>query len=830
MTRRRLVLTVAVVVALVAGGAAFALTMLDRPAGPKPTQPILIIDPTVNPSVESVESIEGRTEQRAVGALVMSDGTKADLVLDEVIVHVATPAELSAFLGRWGGQVLDSFPADADGQDHLVRVDVSRADPAKLPADLLAAEPKPWGELRASDERVARLMALAAAEWRIGTELVIDWLTEPAGIEDGKVFEAKDITTKVDGKEIPKNVFDWTYMQAGGNLDIGVAAAWQLLQAHGRLKPQVKYMVMDGGFNTNFDFPKDSKIRKGEWGKKNPSDCTNGASCPWHGTHVVMAAMATVDNGYGTAGPAGPVVSRLIAVGNDYDYWTRLRRLEDMVEDERPDVVNLSFTRSVDAGSAHAKKWTDRRMRHIRDHGALIVAAAGNNGKTIDTDTLYVPCESTHVMCVGGLAQNSTAVHGDSNWGEGDSTTSVEIYGPYCVRSINDPIRPALDFTTDEVCGTSFASPFVGGVGALVMAANPELSPEEVRNILNVTANVGGLGSKVTGSQRRVNALKAVARALGVDVVPPTVKIEAPKDGREVGIEDWVDLRGTSTDFMGRAVKLHWESDKDGVLADGSKTSVPPLSLGTHVITATATDSTGRTTSATVKVKVVDTPPKVKLVSPAPGEEVMEGDEVSLVGDSVDPDNWQPLPAGSGEWEVRRGATVVHTAKGHSATLPAAKVTPGAYTARFTVEGVRAESTFTVKAVPPGQTKPTAIITKPTKTLSIGYGESVTFSGYGADNEDGLLDGTHYRWVAVSGTARKVLCEGSAVPRTTGPAPGGGFQAKKSCATVTVTGANVGVAPGDGGQSKWTVKLVVYDTNLNYRTDTVELIVYYNPP
>ena len=827
MTRRRLLLTVALVVALVAGTATIALSFLIHrsPSETPPSPLIFIVDPTVDPSVEGVEPIEGRTEQRKVGALAAPDGAVAELVLDEVIVHVADAAQLRSFLDRWNGQVLDSFPPDSLGQDHLIRVDTSRADITRLPADLLATEPGQAGEHRASDERVLRLLALAAAEWKAGTELVVDWLVEPVGITDGQVYESEDITTEVDGKEVRKNVFDWSYMRTGGNLDIGVAAAWQLLEAHGKLKPQVRYMVLDGGFSVNFDFPKNPKIRKGEWGKKNPHNCSNGKSCPYHGTDVVLAAMATVNNEYGTAGPAGPVVSQLIAVGNDYDYWTRLRRLEDMVAEEHPDVVNLSFTHRVDAGGAYAERWTDRRMRHVRDHGALIVAAAGNNGENVDVDRLYVPCESQYVMCVGGLSRDSTAVSADSNFGTGDSPTSVEIYGPMCVRTINDPNKSALDFTTRDTCGTSFASPFVGGVAALVMAADPDLGPEDVRKILNDTANVGGLGSKVTGSQRRVNALRAVARALGVEVVPPVVKIDAPAPGKQLKVENWVDLRGSATDFMGRTVKIHWASDRDGDLTDGSKTSVPPLSEGKHVITASATDSTGRTSSATVTVEVVDTPPQVKVVSPAPGLEVTEGDDVALVADSIDPDTWQQLPTGKGQWEVRRGTTVVHTADGHTATLTGSKVTPGSYTARFTVDGVSAQASFTVKALPPGQDKPVAVITKPTKAVSIGNGESITFSGTGTDPTDGALPGTRYRWVATSGAVSKVLCEGSSLSRA--PAPGG-ILLPRNCASFTVKGSQIGIANGDIGYTQWTVTLYVYDLDGNRDSDTVKVGVQYH--
>ncbi len=810
MSRRtKVVLGAVAALAVVVSTAVVALTVF---AGATPGPLAFVVDRSVAPSIGEVDPVEGRSEPRPVGALARPDGSVTEFVLEEVIIHVRDAAELEAFLGRWNGQVLDSFPSDGEGQDHLVRVDSSLADPASLTEDLLATEPQQTGLHRAGDERVLRLLALAAAEWKRGTELVIDWLTEPATIESGQAFEAGDITEN----GAPKNVFDWSFMQAGAGMDIGVGAAWQLLQSKGKLVPSVRYMVVDRGFNTNGDTPDDSRIRKWDWGKKNTSKCSNNSDCPWHGTDVVLAAMAKVDNQYGTAGPAGPVVSRLIAVGKNYEYWSYMRRVEDMVEQERPDVVNISYTRDVNAGSAHAKKWTDRRMRHVRDKGALVVASAGNNGRSVDGDTLWLPCESTHVMCVGGMTGSGTISDG-SNFGEGDSTTSVEIYGPMCVRSINDPNKSYLDFTTRQVCGTSVASPFVGGVAALVMAADPSLGPEEVRKILNETANSGGLGAKVTGSQRRVNALRAVARALGVEVTEPKVVIEAPSEGKELRHENWVDLRGKATDFMGRALKIAWDSDKDGHLADSSTTSIPKLSLGTHIITATATDSTGRTASAKVKVKVVDTPPEVKLVSPPSGLKVVEGNEVPLVATSVDPDNWTPVPDADTKWEVRRNGTVVHSATGHAATLPAGKATPGTYIASFTAAGMKVESSFTVTAIPPGQTKPVATITKPATKQTLGTSgkpRDVAFAGKGVDVEDGQMPGTRYRWTAYGAGQKKVLCTGSNVP--TG-APPGGLTIFKDCSTFI---GQLGVV---NTVTTWVVVLEVFDTTGLVGTDSVNV-------
>ncbi|WFE95239.1 S8/S53 family peptidase [Micromonospora sp. WMMD987] len=809
-----------VVVATLAAGLV-AATSVDATAATVPggptgvpgataTEPLAFrVDPGLSVPRLSLDPVGRVGTDRQVGVVAGPDGKPAGLVLDEVMVRVSDQAELDAFLARWGGQVLDSFAPDEQGQDHLVRVDANRADPAGLVADLLAAEPRQSGGYRVGDERALRLLALAAAEWRTGTELVLDWLVEPSGITDGKVFEAPDIG---------KNVFDWTFMRAGGAMDIGVAPAWQLLESKGKLTKQVKYLVQDGGFQFNSDFPSKVSLHKAEWGETNTNDCTGGTPCPWHASDVVLAGMGRVDNDYGTAGPAGPVVQELVAVRNGIDYWTVLRRLEKAAEATHPDVVNLSFTRDVDLGVSHARTWTDRRMKHVRDTGALIVSAAGNNGTNVDGDTLWVPCESTHVMCVGGMNTNAT-VSGGSNWGTKDLTTSVEIYGPMCVAGLTDPGTPAVN-TTKTTCGTSVASPFVGGVAALVMAADPTLTSEQVREILNDTAHVGGLGDKVTGSQRRIDALAAVAKALGVTVGKPAVTISTPKTKQKFGVHQSVDLWGAATDFLGKEIPLTWTSSLDGELATGSQTFVPSLSAGSHVITASATDSLGRTGSASVTVTVVDSPATVGIISPPAGLTLPAGQSVGLLGTSNDPDLFGQLPDAKVSWTVRRGNTVVLEKTGHQALLPANAVTPGAYTVTFAAGGASVQRAFSVTSPPAGQTRPTATITLPASALELTTIESgpksVAFTGTGFDAEDGVLAGNRFRWTAYGdGGVKQVLCQGSAVP--TGE-PLDDKVTPKNCASFTAALAQL---TSGTDTSTWSVWLEVFDATGLVGTDSV---------
>ncbi|MFI9530806.1 S8/S53 family peptidase [Micromonospora rosaria] len=787
--------------------------------GSTSTQPLTVrVDPGLAAPRLPIDPVGRLGTDRQVGVVAGPDGRPAGLVLDEVMVRVSDPTELDAFLARWGGQVLDSFPPDRQGQDHLVRVDAARADPAGLVADLLAAEPHQSGAYRVGDERALRLLALAAAEWRAGTELVLDWLVEPAGIADGEVFEAPDIAT---------NVFDWSFMRAGGAMDTGVAPAWQLLQSKGKLTKQIKYLVQDGGFQHNPDFPNSVSLHAAEWGEANVNDCTNGTPCPWHATNVVLAGMGRVDNGYGTAGPAGPVVDELVAVRNGIDYWTVLRRLEKAAEQTRPDVVNLSFTRDVNIGTKHARTWTDRRMKHVRDTGALIVASAGNYAQNVDTGTLWVPCESTHVMCVGGMRSNAMLA-ADSSFGTSDVPTSVEIYGPMCVRGLVHAGNPADGTTTPDSCGTSVAAPFVGGVAALVMAADPDLTASQVRDLLNDTAHVGGLGATVTGSQRRIDALAAVAAALGVKVGKPTVTISTPKTGQKVGVGQSVDLWGTATDFLGKEIPLTWTSSRDGVVATGSQTFVPALSAGTHVITASATDSLGRTGSAAVTVTVVDGPTTAAIISPPAGLALPAGQSVGLLGTSHDPDTFGPVPDAEASWTVRRGNTVVLQKTHHQALLPAATVTPGTYTVTFTAGGTSVQRAFTVTSVPAGQSRPTATITKPTSALTvttIGSEVSVALAGSGTDAEDGAISGTRYRWTAHGdGGAKKVLCQGSAVP-TGGPI--GDVVIPKSCASFT---AQLDTLDSGNATTTWSVWLEVFDSTGLVGTDSVPVLIQHLTP
>ena len=146
--------------------------------------------------------------------------------------------------------------------------------------------------------------------------------------------------------------------------------------------------------------------------------------------------------------------------------------------------------------------------------GVLLVASAGNS----DSSRPHYPAAYYNVMAVS------------STNGE-DTKTGHSTFGPWV-----DIAAPGTDIVTTDLgneyvatAGTSFSSPYVAAVAALLFAHRPKLTPIEARAILENTTDplyYGDLDPNLcyigTG---RVNAYKALLDAdegypLGEFVVP----------------------------------------------------------------------------------------------------------------------------------------------------------------------------------------------------------------------------------------------------------------------------------------------------------------------
>jgi serine protease len=815
------------------------------PANPDPTEPLsFVVDSQVTPALAEVEGLEAGDPPRPTAGVESPSGEQMDFVLGELIVSAASEAALQPFLTRWNAEIVDVFMPDSlsdpdDPIEFLVRLNPVGADVSRLPDDLLTLEPDQQGEYRFSQQAALELLAIAIHEVaEYGLEASLNEITYSESFPVEKTSEAPGPNT---------NAFLWPYMNVGSAQNIGVGAAWQLMTEEGKVPPEmfadtIPILIHDGGFIRNQDFPSLPSIHRTKWGDENRMGCSGGNPCPWHGTHVAMAAMALADNQFGAAGPAGPV-ARLIAVGAHPDRWKRLTQLRKVVEQERPLIVNMSYGTNISFDKNGVRRRHNRHYKAMRKSGALLIASAGNAGRNVDTGGLILPCESTYVICVGGMGWNSTvlaetfgdtgALIGGSNYGTNvgkPMTESVELYGPYQVYSINDPTDPEKN-ELRRVSGTSYSSPFVAGVAALVWYANPELTASQVRTILRMTAHNGGLGSKVTGHQYRINAFGAVAHALGYEAwSEPTITIQAPTSV-PLGQEVW--LEADAKDHRGKSVpKVSWSIAGDVLETppsfDGSHLLITDsLPVGNHTITATATDLGGFQATARVTIEVIYSPPEVFIFTPKVSSLIWANEPLSLSGTALSRNT--PLLDNQVGWRVIAGNTTVHSAIGRTTVVPANKLPAGAYRIELTATDDIEMTTrsLNINLTPKPPSFPTATIISPVSgskhvVPSVGPGATISFSGAATDPEDGNLSGTYFRWTAEHAGGVIVLCEGNNFLGQAAPV--------KDCSSFTATLPVQQV--GAGGvtfETDYTITLQVKDTSGNPDEAVVGITVIIPP-
>src|SRR5439155_1714202 len=115
---------------------------------------------------------------------------------------------------------------------------------------------------------------------------------------------------------------------------------------------------------------------------------------------------------------------------------------------------------------------------------------------------------------------------------------------------------------------------------------------------------------------------------------PPVVTIAAPPAGTRVFVGTSVVFSGTATDATDGTLTpaLRWTSDRDGAIGVGGSFATTRLSIGTHTVTAAATDAGGLTGHAerTVVVRPPNVPPAITIVAPAPQPSLLSCSPVLL--------------------------------------------------------------------------------------------------------------------------------------------------------------------------------------------------------
>ena len=201
---------------------------------------------------------------------------------------------------------------------------------------------------------------------------------------------------------------------------------------------------------------------------------------PVHGTHVAGVIAANRKNNLGINGIADNVkIMALRAVPNGDERDKDIANAIRYAVDNGAKIINMSFGKDY----SPQKDAVDKAVKYAEAKGVLLVHAAGNDDDNNDTK----PSFPTRYYKDGKEAANWIEV-GASGWGA-DSTLAADFsnYGKKSVNFFAPGVQlysttPANGYETMD--GTSFASPAVSGVAAMLLSYFPNLTPLQVKDIL----------------------------------------------------------------------------------------------------------------------------------------------------------------------------------------------------------------------------------------------------------------------------------------------------------------------------------------------------------
>jgi len=266
----------------------------------------------------------------------------------------------------------------------------------------------------------------------------------------------------------------WDF-ETGGNEIILASCDTGVIPNHQDLNPLVP------GFNSTTNL---AQVNGGV-----TNDLLNG-----HGTLVAGTMAARGNNGVGIAGAGWNFRVMPIRVSDRADGTADL---SEILQGARWASDNGAFVANCSYGGGNTSQ-SNTAGNYIRQRNALLVFATGNDSvQDQNADRVFVT--------LVGATTSTNAVANFSNYGIG-----VDVVAPGV--GIRSTTRTG---GYSNVTGTSFAAPLVAGVMGLVKSANPDLTADQVEQIIKDTAiDIGAPGFDIFAGHGMVNASAAVQAAI----------------------------------------------------------------------------------------------------------------------------------------------------------------------------------------------------------------------------------------------------------------------------------------------------------------------------
>lgn len=341
------------------------------------------------------------------------------------------------------------------------------------------------------------------------------------------------------------------------------------------------------------------------WGRavsgRDTLDNDNDAGdCHGHGTHV---AGTLGGSSFGVAKRVTLVGVRVANCAGQATTASMVAGLDWVIGDHdpgEPAVANMSL------GGGYSQAINDAVGNAIAD-GVTFAVAAGNS----NADACTASPASTPGAITVGATQQTDARYASSNYG-----SCLDLFAPGA--SITSAWGTD-DNATRTLSGSSMASPHVAGAAALILSANPALTPQQVRDRLVADAGSGAVLSPGAGSPNRLLRADPTATAMTCSGENPT---DTPIPEWGIGKSAPVDVPLTIGGCPGTAsaastVEVHLQHPYIGQLwvsllaPDGTEYELHDHSgnFGTAIDRTYTVNLEGRAANGTWRLRVHDTSP-----------------------------------------------------------------------------------------------------------------------------------------------------------------------------------------------------------------------------
>jgi len=331
-----------------------------------------------------------------------------------------------------------------------------------------------------------------------------------------------------------------------------------------------------------------------------------------HGTQSAIVAAAAGNDSYGVAGACwGCTVLPVKVLGaSGSGSYSDVAAGIIWAADNGADVINLSL------GGPSASQTMTAAVEYARNKGALVIAAAGNDG----LNQISYPAAIPGVL---GVAANNSA--GQRYSWSNYHTVNADLSAPGCLIT-EDP----LDGGWYWFCGTSAATPLVAGAAGLLLSEAPWAKAADLERALRLGGrHLPGIVPFVADGTLDADAARAAL--LTVDTTAPTISIKNAPSGHVRGqftvTVNIADDRGVKRVDAVSANKVIASSvTPAGTTRMGTETT---LTINSYLVTANtitlrAIDLAGNSTGTNITIVPDNTPPTLAIVSPSPSQHLRE--------------------------------------------------------------------------------------------------------------------------------------------------------------------------------------------------------------